>query len=172
MAINCKRFPEDINSEEKDDNIIVIHEHHHHHHHKNVTEDSMNDNDDEFLPAPNRFQQRNDKFVADEQSYFHDDDRSIGSEYQATPDVFNDGVLDHFLNQFFDHDHEKARKGTAYNKYSKEDKLDDLYQNLYSHLYSEYLRRNGYDDYKEVAEEDIEEFVGDGFTPILEIELD
>ena len=92
---------EDIYDEEKDDNVIVIHEHHHHHHHKNVTEDSMNDNDDEFLPAPNRFQQRNDKFVADEQSYFHDDDRSIGSEYQATPDVFNDGVLDHFLNQFF-----------------------------------------------------------------------
>ena len=112
-----------------------------------------------------------DKFVIDDQSYLNDDNRYIESEYQATHDVFDEGVLDHFLNQYFDHDHKNIEKGTAYKEYSKEDQLDDLYQNLYSHLYSEYLRRNGYDDYKEVAEEDIEEFVGDGFTPILEIEL-
>ena len=172
--------PEDVFDEENDDNVIVIHEHHHHHHHKNVTKDSMeqeeNENKNEFLPIPSRLQQEPNEFNNSEPNHFNNNPLNekieLNEKVALNHDVFDQGVFEYFLKEFFEKDPENNKIETVENEQSNTDQVSKLYQNLYSHFYGEYLRRNGYEDYKEVAREDIEEFVEDGFTPILEIELD
>ena len=145
-----------VHSDEKaEDNVIVIHEHHHHHHHKNVTDDSS---DKMAIPS-----EKKEKFTKYSDSFYKSRPKHEFSKNNFVGKVIYDDSMDQS-----DFEADNIEK----EEYYEDDKLENLFYNLYSQLYGQYLKRNGYENFEEVAREDIEDFIDDGFTPIIEIDLD
>lgn len=162
---------------ENDENVIVIHEHHHHHHHKNVTEE-----DDKQL---------DDREGSDNHNNYKGDDEFIYSPKYAKP-ALDDNVLEHLLEMLtarnyvdylyedwdgFFNDDETHRRSAVYARKNKEEerkykRIAEIYRDLYSDYYTAYVRKAGYEAFQEEADDGIEEFIENGYQPIVEIEMD
>ena len=131
----------------EDDNVIVIHEHHHHHHHND--EEAGEGLDQDVMPSS-----------------------EMNQDIEPTEHILNNIMNDDILYDFVTFLMSEA----ASNQNPEPQGPTD---NLYSDPYSSRTSNDGYEmtgDQDDVfsisSRHDIESFIADGYTPVVEVELD
>jgi len=132
----------------EDDNVIVIHEHHHHHHH-NTDEESEEGLDQDEMSSRESIQ-----------------------DTEPTEHILNNIMNDEILYDFVTF---LMSEAASNQNPEPEVKADDI--NIFEHS-----SRTSNDEYAETSDledriiiyprHDIESFIADGYTPVIEVELD
>ena len=165
-------FSDDAN----DEKVIVIHEHHHHHHHKNVT-----DRDDTHLHYDEYDDERINVSDKEANNLTHFGNHILTNNALANLlSILIDGNTDDYFYEddgdqgFFDE--ENNRRSAVFEKKKKDERkykrIAEIYRELYSDYYTAYVRKAGYEEGLETADDGVEKFIENGYQPIVEIELD